>query len=106
MERAADSAKPGIGRVYLSADDPCLVIGEGTQFLSEFKPQMQIMLPKSVNSALAEVLEVISDTELRVKREFGGVVVLLPSLDPHLTATLSQALQMPIGKPCLNITTP
>ncbi|TFK76477.1 glycerol-3-phosphate O-acyltransferase [Pluteus cervinus] len=72
VERAADSAKPGIGRVYLSADDSCLVIGEGTQFLSEFKPQMQIMLPKSVNSALAEVLEVISDTELRVKREFGG----------------------------------
>jgi glycerol-3-phosphate O-acyltransferase / dihydroxyacetone phosphate acyltransferase len=33
---------------------------------------MQIMLPKSVNSALAEVAEIISDTELRVKKEFGG----------------------------------
>jgi glycerol-3-phosphate O-acyltransferase/dihydroxyacetone phosphate acyltransferase len=33
---------------------------------------MQIMLPKSVNSALAEVLEVISDTEMRLKKEFGG----------------------------------
>ena len=33
---------------------------------------MQIMLPKSINSAVAEVSEVISDTELRIKREFGG----------------------------------
>ena len=30
------------------------------------------MLPKSVNSPLAEVVEVISDTQLRVKKEFGG----------------------------------
>ena len=65
-------AKPGAGRVYLSPDDPCLVLGEGTKFLSEFAPRMQIMLPKSVSSAVAEVSEVISDTELRVKREFGG----------------------------------
>ncbi|KAF4615224.1 hypothetical protein D9613_003038 [Agrocybe pediades] len=72
VSRAADMAKPGTGRVYLSADDPCLVLGEGTKFLSEFEPRMQIMLPKSVNSAVAEVSEVISDTELRVKREFGG----------------------------------
>lgn len=33
---------------------------------------MQIMLPKSLNSALAEVAEVISDTELRIKKEFSG----------------------------------
>lgn len=33
---------------------------------------MQIMLPKSVNSAVAEVSEVISDTELRIKSQFGG----------------------------------
>lgn len=72
VSRAADSAKPGIGRVCLSPDDPCLVLGTGTKFLSEFKPKMQIMLPKSLNSPLAEVTEVLSDTELRVKREFGG----------------------------------
>jgi len=30
------------------------------------------MLPKSVNYCLAEVVEVVSDTELRIKREFGG----------------------------------
>lgn len=47
-------------------------MGEGTKFLTEFTPRMQILLPKSVNSAVAEVSEVISDTQLRVKREFGG----------------------------------
>ncbi|KAK7467110.1 Glycerol-3-phosphate/dihydroxyacetone phosphate acyltransferase [Stygiomarasmius scandens] len=72
VARAADDAKTGTGRVYLSEDDPCLVIGDGTRFLSEFKPRMQIMLPKSVNYCLAEVVEVVSDTELRIKREFGG----------------------------------
>jgi glycerol-3-phosphate O-acyltransferase/dihydroxyacetone phosphate acyltransferase len=30
------------------------------------------MLPKSVNSAVAEVSEVLSDTEMKIKREFGG----------------------------------
>jgi hypothetical protein len=30
------------------------------------------MLPKSVGSCLAEVTEVLSDTELRIKKEFGG----------------------------------
>lgn len=30
------------------------------------------MLPKTLNSLVAEVSEVISDTQLRIKREFGG----------------------------------
>ncbi|KAH7889725.1 glycerol-3-phosphate O-acyltransferase [Phlebopus sp. FC_14] len=72
VSRAADEAKPGTGMVYLSPEDPCLVFGEGTCFKREFTPRMQIMLPKSVSSAVAEVLEVISDTELRIKKEFGG----------------------------------
>lgn len=72
MVRAADDAKPGIGRIAISESDPCLVVGHGTKFTKEFAPKMQIMLPKSVNSAVAEVVEVISDTELRVKKEFGG----------------------------------
>ena len=33
---------------------------------------MQILLPKTVNYAIAEVSEIISDTELRIKKEFGG----------------------------------
>ncbi|KDQ60853.1 hypothetical protein JAAARDRAFT_190990 [Jaapia argillacea MUCL 33604] len=72
VARAADDAKPATGYIRLSPDDPCTVLGDGTHFLTEFTPKMQIMLPKSVNSAVAEVVEVISDTELRIKREFGG----------------------------------
>lgn len=68
--RAADYAKSGTGVVWLSPDDSCLILGKGTKFL-EFTPRMQIMLPKSVGSAIAEVLEVISDTKLRIKKEFG-----------------------------------
>ena len=56
----------------LSPDDPCLVLGHGTKFKSEFTPRDQIMLPKSVGSALAEVVDVLSDTELRINKEFGG----------------------------------
>jgi glycerol-3-phosphate O-acyltransferase/dihydroxyacetone phosphate acyltransferase len=72
VARAADSAKPATGLVWLSPDDPCLVLGEGTQFTKEFTPKMQIMLPKSVNSAVAEVNEILSDTGIKIKREFGG----------------------------------
>ena len=72
MARAADYASAGQGLVSLSEDDPCLVIGHGTRFLTEFTPRMQILLPKSVGSTAAEVTEVISDTQLRVKKEFGG----------------------------------
>lgn len=72
VSRAADSATAGTGLVRLSLDDPLLILGDGTRFLAEFTPRMQIMLPKSLNSPLAEVAEVLSDTELRIKREFGG----------------------------------
>lgn len=72
MARAADYASAGQGLVSLSDDDPCLVIGHDTHFLTEFTPRMQILLPKSVGSTAAEVTEVISDTQLRVKKEFGG----------------------------------
>ncbi|KAG9019495.1 hypothetical protein FRB90_001568 [Tulasnella sp. 427] len=72
VARAADSAKTGSGRIALSPDDPCIVVGYGTKFTAELAPKKQIMLPKSLGSAVAEVVEVISDTEARVKKEFGG----------------------------------
>ncbi|TFY74185.1 hypothetical protein EWM64_g9828, partial [Hericium alpestre] len=72
VARAADDAKPGTGRVWLSEDDPCLVLGDGTKFTQEFTPKMQVMLSKAVGSVVAEVVEVLSDTELRIKKEFGG----------------------------------
>ncbi|CAE7155235.1 unnamed protein product [Rhizoctonia solani] len=72
VARAADHATPGNGLVALSADDPCLVIGTGTRFTAELAPRKQILLPRSVGNVVAEVIEVISDTEVRIKREFGG----------------------------------
>jgi len=72
VTRAADSATRGTGVIRISEDDPCLVLGENTKFLSELSPRKQITLPKSVNSAKAEVVEVISDTQVRVKKEFSG----------------------------------
>ncbi|KIO34813.1 hypothetical protein M407DRAFT_240595 [Tulasnella calospora MUT 4182] len=72
VARAADSAKTGSGRIALSPDDPCRVIGYGTKFKTELAPKKQIMLPKSLGSSVAEVVEVISDTEARIKKEFGG----------------------------------
>ena len=70
--RAQDEAKSGSGYISLSEDDPCLIIGHGTKFLSELSPKMQIMLPKSLGSSLAEVSEILSDTSLRIRKEFGG----------------------------------
>jgi len=70
VARAADSAKAGTGKVCLSPDDPYLVLGEGTKFLEELRPKMQIMLSKAVSTSTAEVAEVISDTQIRIKSEF------------------------------------
>ncbi|KAI0374799.1 glycerol-3-phosphate O-acyltransferase [Pilatotrama ljubarskyi] len=70
--RAADHAKPGTGEITISQEDPCLINGHDTRFKSEFTPKMQVMLPRSVGSGVAEVVEVISDTQLRVRKEFPG----------------------------------
>lgn len=67
-----DEAKPGIGTVCLDDADPCLIVGDDTRFTEQFAPRAQIMLPKSLGSVVAEVVEVISDTRMRIKREFGG----------------------------------
>ena len=48
------------------------MIGYGTKFTTELAPKRQILLPKSLGAPLAEVIEVISDTEARIKKEFGG----------------------------------
>ncbi|KAA1475269.1 hypothetical protein DENSPDRAFT_418220 [Dentipellis sp. KUC8613] len=70
--RATDNAKRGAGVVYIDSEDPCLIRGVDTAFTTEFTPRMQIMLARAVGSPVAEVVEVISDTELRVKKELKG----------------------------------
>ncbi|KAI8998717.1 glycerol-3-phosphate O-acyltransferase [Trametes punicea] len=70
--RAADNAMPGTGEITISEEDPRLIIGHNTRFTNEFSPKMQVMLPRTVGSGVAEVVEVISDTQLRVRKEFPG----------------------------------
>ncbi|CDO70806.1 hypothetical protein BN946_scf184798.g122 [Trametes cinnabarina] len=70
--RAVDYAMPGTGLVTISDEDPRLLIGHGTRFTTEFTPKMQVLLPRNVGSGVAEVVEVISDTELRLRKEFPG----------------------------------
>ncbi|KIJ44372.1 hypothetical protein M422DRAFT_252379 [Sphaerobolus stellatus SS14] len=72
VARAQDEAKTGSGEIWIDDDDHLLVRGEGTKFTSELSAKAQIMLPKSAGTALATVVEVISDTEVRIKKEFGG----------------------------------
>ncbi|KAF8582673.1 glycerol-3-phosphate O-acyltransferase [Ramaria rubella] len=72
VARAQDDAKSGSGEIWISEDDPLLVQGESTKFLTEVGPKMQLLLPKSTGLAVGNVVEVISDNELRVKKEFGG----------------------------------
>ncbi|EIN07408.1 glycerol-3-phosphate O-acyltransferase [Punctularia strigosozonata HHB-11173 SS5] len=72
VRRAVDEAKPGKGTIQLSPDDACLVLGQDTEFAKQLAPKMQILLPRTVGSSVAEVVEVISDTKVRIKREFGG----------------------------------
>lgn len=74
--RAADDAKAGTGELTISEEESTLIIGHGTKFTSEFTPRMQIMLPKSMGSVVAEVTEVMSDTHLRIKKEFSGTAKL------------------------------
>lgn len=46
-----------------------MIQGHGTSFKSQLVPKGQIVLPKWTGYASAEVVEVISDTELKIKKE-------------------------------------
>ncbi|GAA5841523.1 hypothetical protein JCM11251_001251 [Rhodosporidiobolus azoricus] len=71
VARAQDSAFAGAGTIAMSPDDPVLVIGHGTSFQKDFgKPRSQILLPRNLGSVSVEVVEVISDTELKIKKPF------------------------------------
>ncbi|BGP13962.1 hypothetical protein JCM10213_005545 [Rhodosporidiobolus nylandii] len=76
VARAQDSAFAGVGTISLSPDDPLTIIGHNTSFKKDFgKPRSQILLPRNLGSVTAEVVEVVSDTELRLKKEFAKKAV-------------------------------
>ncbi|CAO1629513.1 unnamed protein product [Parajaminaea phylloscopi] len=71
VTRAADGAKAGKGVIsHHPSGDPLLIQGHGTQFKSQLVPKGQIVLPKWTGYATAEVVEIISDTEVKIKKEW------------------------------------
>lgn len=65
-------AKTGVGKIYLDENDEnaTRILGVGTKFTTQCQVKSQIVLPKHVGYAQGEVTEIISDTELRLSREF------------------------------------
>ncbi|KAI9144878.1 hypothetical protein BKA69DRAFT_1025347 [Paraphysoderma sedebokerense] len=70
VTRAQDIAKPGTGTVYYPdpRNAPNIIKGHNTKFTQELKPSWAIALPKNLGSA--DVVEIISDTEIRLKKPF------------------------------------
>lgn len=69
--RAADGAKKGSGTITLHpSGDPLLLQGHNSQFTKELVVKGQIVLPKAAGYASAEVVEIVSDTEVKIKKEF------------------------------------
>ncbi|KAG2231461.1 hypothetical protein BDF21DRAFT_418831 [Thamnidium elegans] len=68
--RPQDLAKPGQGRIQLlnRKTDPLRIIGIDTHFTTQLKPRDSIVLPKGCGQS--EVFQVISDTEIIIKKEF------------------------------------
>ncbi|KAM3075494.1 Glycerol-3-phosphate/dihydroxyacetone phosphate acyltransferase [Clarireedia jacksonii] len=79
--RALDMVKPGSGTIYLPdpINDPLLVRGVGTKFdSSEIQVGGLLVLPKfEGTTANAEIAEVISAEELRLKKPFRGRIALM-----------------------------
>jgi glycerol-3-phosphate O-acyltransferase / dihydroxyacetone phosphate acyltransferase len=74
VSRALDSVKPAKGRIYLASPDkdPTLVHGIDTDFKSgDFETGGLIVLPKiRGQTPSTEIAEIISSTELRLKKAF------------------------------------
>jgi len=67
--RPQDLAKPGQGRIQLlnTKTDPLRITGIDTKFTQQLQPKFTIVLPKNV--AQLEVVQVVSDNEVIIKRE-------------------------------------
>ncbi|WFC95780.1 hypothetical protein MBRA1_002434 [Malassezia brasiliensis] len=71
VRRAADSAKPGEG--YLTFGKDALHLrGVNTAFTRQLEAHGQVVLDKETGYATAEVVEILSDTEIRLKKELQG----------------------------------
>jgi hypothetical protein len=74
--RPQDLAKPGVGRIQLlnRKTDPLRITGIDTAFTKQLRVRDSLVLPRSVGQA--EVVEIISDTEVLIKKEFKDLKAL------------------------------
>ncbi|KAK6538011.1 hypothetical protein TWF694_010904 [Orbilia ellipsospora] len=76
VSRALDMTKSATGRIYLpDPENPTIIRGEGTKFTSEASLGGLLVLPtppSGASAASAEIVEIVSDTEIRLKKEFKG----------------------------------
>jgi len=74
--RALDSTKSAPGKIYLPDpdNDPCLVKGNGTNFKAQdFQVGGLLVLPTVKHAAAnAEILDIVSEEEIRLKKPFKG----------------------------------
>ena len=71
VRRPADDAKKGKGVLTLHpSGDPTLLQGIGTSFTEQMEARGQIVLPKETEYATVDIVEVLSDTEVRIKKPF------------------------------------
>ncbi|CUM51214.1 uncharacterized protein AC631_02507 [Debaryomyces fabryi] len=67
--RAQDNLKKGSGKIFINVElDPCRVTGKNTKFLLECTVRGMLALPQSLGAS--EILEIISDTEIIIRKEF------------------------------------
>ncbi|WFD44187.1 hypothetical protein MPSI1_002853 [Malassezia psittaci] len=71
VSRAADYAKTGKGFLQRGKDG-LHIQGIDTQFTKQLMVRGQLVLEKETDYASAEVVEILNDTEVRIKKEFSG----------------------------------
>ncbi|CAB4404209.1 unnamed protein product [Rhizophagus irregularis] len=76
VARPQDLAKQGIGKICLNdrINEPLRITGIGTEFTKQLEVGSQIALPNDRGSS--EVVSIISDTELVIKKEFKDLKAL------------------------------
>ncbi|EMG45178.1 putative glycerol-3-phosphate acyltransferase [Candida maltosa Xu316] len=67
--RPQDNLVSGSGKIFIDFDkDPLVVIGKGTKFTTECMVKGLLALPQSLGAI--EIAEIVSDTELKLRKEF------------------------------------
>ncbi|CAI2176573.1 19597_t:CDS:2 [Funneliformis geosporum] len=86
VARPQDLAKQGIGKIHLDdrKTDPLRITGIGTEFTKQFKVGFQIALPNDCGSS--EVTNIVSDTDLLIKKEFKDLNALEMLTNPEGTS--------------------